>query len=1136
VARNNNFPPGSMNQPSSSNPYNEYRERPPYPDHNQEEEEADEESIDGLIDDEADDPHELVYEEQNDRREEQVSRKLLFLVQELGSFKKDPKENIEVYVPGPTCDKAIKELAQKCRLDRPDDLLVKYYLGKWATIKKDLLPLFLAQPKNKKLLYSLLTILSHLTSSVDKKVEKSDEHQVFLEEYKELLALPEFAGNMVAILGTVVSAKDKTKYHDNMIELIMTIIRNILQIESPARTVADTYKESLQLKLYASFSVEGGVFDALTFMCQDMKSPLNRRLRLTYLEIYYNVLSTFPPSFLFGNPTEEQYFKNLREKERIHRIQRLNQLSTRHSRFGAMFQISRKIGGTAAITSNIKFQKDDLNKLDTQRNKPKPNRRFASKDGPLPGNKFIDENHGVLSEEEKKIQSKLKHFVADFLEHAYGSLVDSLYDLLCKDTPELNDMDYLHFFTVTSFGMECYIIEANRQISALPPGSPFVRTQLEESMTCKLQSLISGIQVTLVDLLYKSLLSQVSRKKAEFNIPLFQSQLHYFSQLLQATMLLGGSTSPNDQRNSKLLKQVIFSKEFGKILKIGMNYYEPRLHSKTFAENLLRTTEQFFNLLAKEAKDKIIIAKTDKIVRRALKRPVASESQPNEEGDASNPVNDEVEEDDREVYMAQERKYNYYSEICTFVDYPTVQKYLLLVRGEKLLWNSPALNEAVYHYVQRIVDDVGVSWVFFQNDFLLYFNEILSNTMITLKAEHQPFCSLIRRIVKAFFQTLQTNNCLAIEAWFRFPDAATKDMIINNYTVQEVRPLEAQDGVVEIEKAVLPWCREEDLILVHNFETFKDDTKCYERLAELLRDQAYFREVRDVKMRVRLLRLEQSKDAAMKLVDATHKVKPPTLPQVASRILLCTRVTRQTHLESAIESYLKETVESYEDYAAIFSSTPSSFPLVPLNTDHFDIQKLEGWPTLLKYLQGHPPTIGAAFARLPPFLPLKDLVVTFIAEMHRLKNLSENELLDLAELDKPIKAPLRDKTNNGSATKENGVKKSKKQTKLQQKIQAREEAIRANRELAGLASSDEDIPLNLSSSEEEYPLQPDNNEKSDNDDFALSSPAKSAHREKENEDKSKFRRLKRPGVAMIEESSRENSPSARNGTNNHDDE
>ena len=165
-------------------------------------------------------------------------------------------------------------------------------------------------------------------------------------------------------------------------------------------------------------------------------------------------------------------------------------------------------------------------------------------------------------------------------------------------------------------------------------------------------------------------------------------------------MILSKSTNLNDQKNANLLKQIIFSKEFAKILKIGFNYYEPKLHGGKYVESLVRVQDAFFNLLASHAKDRILSAKTDKLVKRAAK--LAKTGLKTQQGgatDAEMGENEpdgemEVEEEEGEGddYVFKERRYNYYSEFSSFVDYPTVQKILMMIRGEKIVWNTKKVN------------------------------------------------------------------------------------------------------------------------------------------------------------------------------------------------------------------------------------------------------------------------------------------------------------------------------------------------------------------------------------------------------------------------------------------------------------
>lgn len=103
--------------------------------------------------------------------------------------------------------------------DRPEEQLTKYYLGKWNIVRKDLLPLLLHQSKNKKLIYHVLTIMAYLTAEPEKQGKYYEELRIIQEGYKETLADPDFTDILVNILGQVVNKEEKTKYHENMIEV-----------------------------------------------------------------------------------------------------------------------------------------------------------------------------------------------------------------------------------------------------------------------------------------------------------------------------------------------------------------------------------------------------------------------------------------------------------------------------------------------------------------------------------------------------------------------------------------------------------------------------------------------------------------------------------------------------------------------------------------------------------------------------------------------------------------------------------------------------------------------------------------------------------------------------------------------------
>jgi hypothetical protein len=396
-------------------------------------------------------------------------------------------------------------------------------------------------------------------------------------------------------------------------QLIVTLIRNVLQIQVHSKNVVETYKESIQAILFINFSKGGGIFDAIIYLCQNMSTEINKRLRLVYLDIFYSIFSSIPGTFLFGSGSEGEYFKILRDKQKLDRLKRFSQLSTRHSRFGAMIQVKRSVGETSGIVSSVVFKAEDINKNQNQKIKPKPNKRFAAaRDTQIYGRMIVDENAASWNEDERKLQTALTHFVLDFLENANEPLIESIFDLVRRENSGLIEKDFIHFFVMMSFGIECYCNEFEKTIAKQGIDAHYNRMAIEEKMNCKFSFIVHSIQITLIDVLYKKLVEEITKKKTEFQTKSYHAAINYFLQILNATLILSRSTYQNDAKNAQLLMQIIFSKEFSKIIKIGFLFYEPKIQYGRYVDTLVRVQDAFFTLLSVYAKNKTISLQTDK--------------------------------------------------------------------------------------------------------------------------------------------------------------------------------------------------------------------------------------------------------------------------------------------------------------------------------------------------------------------------------------------------------------------------------------------------------------------------------------------------------------------------------------------
>lgn len=132
---------------------------------------------------------------------------------------------------------------------------------------------------------------------------------------------------------------------------------------------------------------------------------------------------------------------------------------------------------------------------------------------------------------------------------------------------------------------------------------------------------------------------------------------------------------------------------------------------------------------------------------------------------------DDIEGGEEEIrkdeYIYKQRKFNYLSELAIFAEYETLRKVLFYVRGEQILWNYSELNEAVFGFIKRIVNDLNADWIFFQMDFLNVFHAILSNEAIVNNKNNKEYVTVMTKIVQGFFKLLEKNNFLLCESFFR---------------------------------------------------------------------------------------------------------------------------------------------------------------------------------------------------------------------------------------------------------------------------------------------------------------------------------------------------------------------------------
>lgn len=531
------------------------------------------------------------------------------------------------------------------------------------------------------------------------------------------------------------------------------------------------------------------------------------------------------------------------------------------------------------------------------------------------------------------MQQILLKFSLDFLEHSYEIIIQNCLDKLQKASQDIEAQDYINFFYVASFGLESFSlslektirmkqeIEKKRQqargnqtnslsIGPQATNADNIRGDEINKQSCQFKFILSGLQTQIHHLIYQKFIEECQKqKKKEFDTKKFHSTLNLFYQILRITSTLSKSPNIQDQENSKLIKRVVFSRDYSRILKIAFDNYEPRIHAGPYVKKLILTLDLYLTLLSEHAGNRVLKVRTNKRVKNKLKikqlrqknKMLAQDAEDDlTETGQNNPLTngmdldeigegegEELEEEESigeedDLYTYEERKLNYTTELANFSDYQTISKMLGQIQGDKLIYNDSKVNEAVYNYIYRIVYDLESEWIFFQIDYLTILHSLCDNP--TLKG-HKSFSKLeavIKDIFKSFFKLLQKNTLAGVETLFRIPDIRTKELIFNNYknieTDMDYEDLdqyeqeeyidqnENYDALREIEDL---WDEAEDTILRLNYKVFKTDANVVGILKTMLRAEGFKKSDKLIRKRVRELGLDKSIDNEEHLIKSS---------------------------------------------------------------------------------------------------------------------------------------------------------------------------------------------------------------------------------------------------------------------------
>lgn len=172
-------------------------------------------------------------QERNDYRS--FSNQMLLYIQGLGAREQiavdSDDKGREVYIKGANAEACLKSLCVQCRKDIPDRPLAKLILATYCVCKRDLMSLFNMYPQDKMLSYYVLMLFETITdvyqSGIHLTTPYVHEMQNALRSYKILFSN---SWTLKTLLNhfTDCFTENRTSLHDQTIELIVLLVRNLL--------------------------------------------------------------------------------------------------------------------------------------------------------------------------------------------------------------------------------------------------------------------------------------------------------------------------------------------------------------------------------------------------------------------------------------------------------------------------------------------------------------------------------------------------------------------------------------------------------------------------------------------------------------------------------------------------------------------------------------------------------------------------------------------------------------------------------------------------------------------------------------------------------------------------------------------
>ena len=848
--------------------------------------------------DEMDDDVEIIEDEENE---------LHFSVEGLGQF--HDIDGQKLFVKTDDSADCIHDIQVALRKDNSGEgRRVDKLLGKWGTVAKCLVPLFLHYREDARIWSGVLKLVVILTRPLTKNVQEKPLHLKYMQDYKEALTTQDVFITLMSILMDAMSVNEKaetqineietqiarieaqpikvdspangetqevitdekvlelrreeaekkakkerrrqkerklaeiralseeSKVHEKNVELVLTLIRHLLEIPDPK--VGDmAYSQSrgqLQIVLIKHLSDEGVLDLLIMFAEHAVDQPRLRHLNWLFFEIFYHICATIPPTELanYDHLFKRDLSKLLDVEKRLVYAQ-VPQYS-RHSRFANAHVLKNVAPRTAASaapvveTNNGKAARGRFYR--ERRLAPNPDDPTSQQISLFQDPSFIDINTGeemlpssILGKDYRDFYADIKTFVDQWTESVFGKLMTSIFSEIEQESKNLHEFD-----TVRVLNMIAWILDYQGKV---------IRKNKKD---------LSGVE-HVVWAFSQDALNLVSRqlkmhskeaKTIKHGGANLVVTLRAVGEQLRFARILG-----SDSGHAFTIMDSFCYDEIHRLLTWTVRNYKPTANRLDVLSLSLQCIDEFLRLVDAFEKK---LGKTEAAKKPKKRKPKMSQAEAEfqgmdmyDQGHSDSDLSIQTSEDENDNLSFLDSLRDAKAAIMADMCHSDAIKHLF--HGLNLFKDmTPATNTAIAAILLRITQEqeTYVAY-FFQLTSLVTLNNIVSDpTLRTVEEERVKYDSVIliaKLIIRKFLKVARINKLVFVEALF--PRArggrggsllsieADLNAICTNYADEESRIILERihngDSYEDLKaerreqaKYTLPWTEEEDQQLI----------------------------------------------------------------------------------------------------------------------------------------------------------------------------------------------------------------------------------------------------------------------------------------------------------------------------------